>query len=125
MSSGISSSATFPDFSPEAASSSGVLQPFLLRITYVSIGGKRSGTGSVLRRGDRRPRWGDRRDRPAQPLLRRALADRPPLLARRPLPAAQLGLRRRRPGRRLRGGGDGALRVRRRIRGRRARVGLG
>ena len=81
--------------------------------------------GPLLRRRDRRPRRRDRRRRDAQPLLRGAGADRPPLLARRPLPAAQLGLRRRRPGRRLRRRGDGPLRLRRRLRRRRRRVGLG
>ena len=88
-------------------------------------GGRVDGSGALLRRRHRRPRRRDGRSRDAQPLLRRARADRPPLLARRPLPAAGRGLRRRRPGRRLRRRGDGPLRIRRRLRRRRRRVGLG
>ena len=49
--------------------------------------GRVVGGSRVLRRRDRRPRRGDRGDRAAQSLLQRAGADRPPVLARRPVPA--------------------------------------
>ena len=61
----------------------------------------------------------------AQPLLRGAGADRPPVLAGGALPAPDLGLRRRGPGGRLRGRGDGALRLRRRLCGERPRAEAG
>ena len=54
------------------------------------------------------------------PFYSGAGADRPPVLAGGALPAADLGLRRRRPGGRLRRRGDGPLRLRRRLRRRAA-----
>src|ERR1044072_8306912 len=84
-----------------------------------------NGSRSLLRRGNRGAGRGDRGRRDAQPPLRRAGADRPPLLAGGPLPAAELGLRRRRSGGRLCRRSDGPLRLRRRLRRRRHRAGLG
>ena len=70
------------------------------------------------------PRSGDRRRRgdgvAAQPVLRGARARLPPAGAGGAVPAAAGGVRRRRAGRRLRGRGDGALRVRGRLRRRRS-----
>ena len=94
------------------------------RIASTGPDGRREG-GRLLRRRDRRPRRRDRGDRASQRLLQRARADRPPDLARRALPPPPGRVPRRRPDRRLRRRGDGALRLRRRLRRQRRRAALG
>ena len=88
-------------------------------------GSRPDGGGRLLRRGDRRHRRGDRRGRAAESLLQRAGAGGPPGRAGRALPVAVRAVRRRRPGGRLRGRGDGPVRVRGRLRGRRRGADLG
>ena len=81
-------------------------------------GSRPDGAGRLLRRGDRRHRRCTRRGRAAQSLLQRPGAGRPPGRAGRALPVAVRAVRGRGAGGRVRGRGDGPLRLRGRLRGR-------
>ena len=90
----------------------------LLQERLVGGRGKHPRLDRLVLRRVRVPRLRDRRRQLLEPVLLGAGADREPRLARRPLPAAVGGVRRRRAGARLRGRGRRDVPVRDRVPGR-------